>query len=387
MPMQQLDEVLTRGVEKIYPDTDTAKRALTKQKLRIYCGFDPTGNTLHLGHVVNLLKLRSFHQLGHEVFVVIGTFTARIGDPDKTQTRAKLSAQEVKDNAADYVRQIRLFFPEVDNDHIKYNSDWLDKLDLSEILEYLSYFTHAQIIERDLFQQRLKEGSSLAMSELMYPIMQAIDNDKLDVDLELGGVDQTFNMLIGKELMRKKNNREKFVLTNRLLVDEKGEKAGKTTGNMIAITDSPKVIWDKIMQLPRDLIKPYFEGATDIELSEINRLTTDLTQSTAINPALKELANYFIEKIHNQKLTDLKTAPTAEIPWSDTDTSLIAAAITAGIFDSNSQAKRRIAEGTAIFDPATNETTQTTDPTFDLSNYKGKTIEINFGKKTKLKIK
>ena len=297
--MQSLDEVLTRGVDKIYPDNDSLKTALNAKKLRIYCGFDPTGNTLHLGHVVNLLKLRAFHQLGHDVFVVIGTFTARIGDPDKAETRTKLTIDQVKENASDYVRQIRLFFPEVDDDHIKYNSEWLDKMDLSEMLEYLSFFTHAQIIERDLFQERLKKGSSLAMSELMYPIMQAIDSDKLNIDLELGGADQTFNMLIGKELIRKKNNKEKFVLTNRLLVDEKGEKAGKTTGNMIAISDSPEVITDKITNLNRNLILSYFEGATDLPQSKILEIKKLLDEgNSGIKIATLELAKYFVEKIH-----------------------------------------------------------------------------------------
>ena len=297
--MQSLDEVLTRGVDKIYPDNDSLKTALDTRKLRIYCGFDPTGNTLHLGHVVNLLKLRAFHLLGHDVFVVIGTFTARIGDPDKAETRTKLTIDQVKENASDYVRQIRLFFPEVDDDHIKYNSEWLDKMDLSEMLEYLSFFTHAQIIERDLFQERLKKGSSLAMSELMYPIMQAIDSDKLNIDLELGGADQTFNMLIGKELMRKKNNKEKFVLTNRLLVDEKGEKAGKTTGNMIAISDTPEVITDKITNLNRNLILSYFEGATDLPQSKILEIKKLLDEgNSGIKIATLELAKYFVEKIH-----------------------------------------------------------------------------------------
>lgn len=372
--MQLLDEVLTRGVEKIYPDTQSLKNALSQKKLRIYCGFDPTGSTLHLGHVVNLLKLRAFHLLGHEVFVVIGTFTARIGDPDKAETRTKLTIEQVKENASDYVRQIRLFFPEVDDEHIKYNSEWLDKMDLSEMLEYLSYFTHAQIIERDLFQARLKKGSSLAMSELMYPIMQAIDSDKLNIDLELGGADQTFNMLIGKELMRKKNNKEKFVLTNRLLVDEKGEKAGKTTGNMIAITDSPKIIWDKILQLPRDLIKPYMEGATDLDKDRIDSLATELTDSSKINTTLTELANYFIEKIHGQKSVDLTTESIAKVEFKPNQT-LLDIAINSNLFSSNSEAKNRISEGVMIGNK------KITDFSYQLEDNEK---EIYFGKKNKV---
>ncbi len=372
--MQLLDEVLTRGVEKIYPDTQSLKNALSQKKLRIYCGFDPTGSTLHLGHVVNLLKLRAFYLLGHEVFVVIGTFTARIGDPDKAETRTKLTIEQVKENASDYVRQIRLFFPEVDDEHIKYNSEWLDKMDLSEMLEYLSYFTHAQIIERDLFQARLKKGSSLAMSELMYPIMQAIDSDKLNIDLELGGADQTFNMLIGKELMRKKNNKEKFVLTNRLLVDEKGEKAGKTTGNMIAITDSPKIIWDKILQLPRDLIKPYMEGATDLDKDRIDSLATELTDSSKINTTLTELANYFIEKIHGQKSVDLTTESIAKVEFKPNQT-LLDIAINSNLFSSNSEAKNRISEGVMIGNK------KITDFSYQLEDNEK---EIYFGKKNKV---
>jgi len=374
--MQTIEEVLTRGVEKIYPDLSSLQKALIEKKLRIYCGFDPTSNTLHLGHVVNLLKLRAFNLLGHEVFVVIGTFTARIGDPDKAETRIKLTPAEIAENTKDYVRQIRIFFPEVDDDHIKYNSEWLDKMDLSEMLEYLSYFTHAQIIERDLFKERLKKGSALAMSELMYPILQAIDSDKLDIDLELGGADQTFNMLIGKELMRKKNNKEKFVLTNRLLVDEKGEKAGKTTGNMIAISDTPKAIWDKIMQLPRDLIIPYMEGATELDENKIKTLTTDLTDSKKINLALTELANYFVEKIHEQKTEDLSSESVATVQFKESQT-LLEIALNSGLFSSNSEAKNRISEGVTIGgNKITDYNYQPTD------NEK----EIYFGKKNKIKI-
>ncbi len=376
--MQSLDEVLTRGVEKIYPDSDSLKSALNNKKLRIYCGFDPTGNTLHLGHVVNLLKLRAFHQLGHDVFVVIGTFTARIGDPDKAETRTKLTEHEIAENIKDYIRQIRLFFPEVDDAHIKYNSDWLDSMDLSEMLEYLSYFTHAQIIERDLFQERLKKGSALAMSELMYPIMQAIDSDKLDIDLELGGADQTFNMLIGKELMRKKNNKEKFVLTNRLLVDEKGEKAGKTTGNMIAVSDTPKAIWDKIMQLPRDLIKPYMEGTTDFDTEKIERLTANLNDSANINKTLTELANYFVEKIHGQKFENLDTESVATVKYQKNQ-NLLEIAIASGLFSSNSEAKNRISEG------ATVDGEKITD--FNYQPQVTTDIEIFFGKKNRVLLK
>lgn len=344
--MQSLDEVLSRGVEQIYPDKQSLRTALESRKLRIYCGFDPTGKTLHLGHVVNLLKLRAFHQLGHDVFVVIGSFTARIGDPDKAETRTKLTSDQVKENMADYIRQIRLFFPEVDDAHIKYNSEWLDKMDLSEMLEYLSYFTHAQIIERDLFQERLKKGSALAMSELMYPILQAIDSDKLNIDLELGGADQTFNMLIGKELMRKKNNKEKFVLTNRLLVNEKGEKAGKTTGNMIGISDSPKTIWDKIMQLPRNLIEPYFAGATDIPQDRIDQLVSNLSESAKITSTLTELANYYIEKIYKDKTGNLASESVATVDFGPKN--LLEIAVASGIFSSNSVAKNRISEGVKI---------------------------------------
>ncbi len=377
MFMQSLDEVLTRGVEKIYPDTQSLKKALTDKKLRIYCGFDPTGKSLHLGHVVNLLKLRSFHLLGHDVYVVIGSFTARIGDPDKAETRSKLTIEQVKENASDYVRQIRLFFPEVDDEHIKYNSEWLDKMDLSEMLEYLSYFTHAQIIERDLFQERLKKGSSLAMSELMYPIMQAIDSDKLNIDLELGGADQTFNMLIGKELMRKKNNKEKFVLTNRLLVDEKGEKAGKTTGNMIAISDSPKNIWDKIMQLPRNLIIPYMEEATDFDSDKIKKLTTNLSDSSKINEAVTELANYFVEKIHGQNSTDLASESVATVSFEKGQT-LLEIALNSKLFSSNSEAKNRISEGVTI------DQKKITDYNYQPTESER---EIFFGKKNKVLVK
>ena len=237
---KKINELLTRGVEAIYPSRPELEKVLRSgKKLRLYHGIDPTGPTLHLGHLVQLLKLRQFQDLNHEVIILIGDFTATIGDPsDQNSARKILTRQQVLKNSKDYKSQI---YKILDQKKVifRYNSEWLDKLKFEDLIKLSSQFTAQQTLARSMFKKRMAEGKDLYINEFLYPVFQAYDSVVLDVDLEIGGNDQMFNMLAGRTLMKKTKNKEKFVLTTKLLEDPTGKKMGKTTGNMVSLADQP----------------------------------------------------------------------------------------------------------------------------------------------------
>ena len=237
---QKIQEALTRGVENIYPNREGLEKILNSgKKLKIFNGIDPTGPSLHLGHVVVLLKLKQLQDLGHQIIILIGDFTAQIGDPtDKLAARKPLTHKQVLQNARDYKKQIGKIL-DLKKTVFKYNSKWLSKLSFTDFLQLSAHFTAQQTLQREMFKQRLNQGKDLYLHEFFYPLMQAYDSVAMDVDMEIGGNDQTFNMLAGRTLMRKMKNKEKFVLTTKLLVDPEGAKMGKTAGNMAALNDKP----------------------------------------------------------------------------------------------------------------------------------------------------
>jgi tyrosyl-tRNA synthetase len=272
--MDKVDELLTRGVDKIYPSSGALEKVLRSgKKLRLYQGFDPTGTKLHIGHMVGLRKHRHWQDLGHEVIFLIGDGTGQAGDPTgKKKTREKFFTQaELRANAKDYLSQASKIVRFTGPNPIKilYNGDWLNKLTLIDILNIAGHFSVQQLIERDMFAERIKNGESINMREFLYPLLQGYDSVAMDVDLELGGSDQTFNMLAGRTLMRAMKNKEKFVMTTPLLSDSKGVKIGKTEGNVIGLTDAPNDLFGKIMSLGDDAIIPMFTQLTDVPLKEI----------------------------------------------------------------------------------------------------------------------
>ncbi len=272
---KKIEEVLTRGVETIYPNRKALEKVLKSgKKIRIYNGIDPTGK-LHMGHLSVLKKLRQFQDLGHEIIVLIGDFTATIGDPtDKNATRKALSRKQVLANAKDYRKQIsKILDLKKANVRFLHNEKWTNKLKPKDMLELASNFTVARLLERDMFQKRIKAGKDIHVHEFMYPIFQAYDSVTMDVDLEIGGNDQTFNMLAGRRLMKKLKNKEKFVLTTKLLVDSKGKKMGKTEGNMINLDEKPEEMYGKIMSWPDELINIAFELCTSVPMQKIKKIT------------------------------------------------------------------------------------------------------------------
>ena len=290
-----IDRILNKAVEQVLSSKEALEKELKSgRRLNVYQGFDPTAPTLHIGHTVMMRKLEDFRKLGHNVTFLVGDFTARIGDPsDKSATRQKLTKEEVEENMKLYVDQASKII-DVENKenpvNIKYNSEWLEKLNFGDILELTYEFTVQQMLKRDMFRKRLKEEKPIHISEFMYPIMQGYDAVMMETDVELGGNDQLFNMLAGRDMVKNHLKKEKFVITGKLLTTNDGEKMGKTTGNMVTMDDTPNDIYGKIMASEDDLIVPSFEILTSMELKDVKEIEKRLNSGE--NPMIlkKELA-------------------------------------------------------------------------------------------------
>lgn len=268
--MDAIDHLLTRGVDMIYPSREALETVLRSgKKLRLYQGFDPTGTQLHIGHAVGFRKLRQWQDLGHHVIFLVGDGTGLAGDPSgKMKARGRfMSRDELRDNAKAYLMQAsKIVRFQGDNPvEILYNGDWLTELKLEDMLSIAQNFTVQQMIERDMYQERMKAGDAINLREFLYPLLQGYDSVAMKVDLELGGSDQTFNMLAGRTLVKNMLEKEKFVMTTPLLTDSKGVKIGKTEGNVIGLTDDPIDFYGKIMSLGDDAILPCFTLLTDKE--------------------------------------------------------------------------------------------------------------------------
>jgi len=267
--MDDIEKVLTRGVQQVLPDKKGLALLMAKRKIKLYQGFDPSMPSLHLGNFVGLMKLRQFQKLGHEVIFLVGDFTGMIGDPtDKLATRKKLTREQVLENAKSWKDQAGKVLDFEGNNAAKFmfNSEWSDKLSAKDLIEISSHITHQQMIERDMYQERIKKNEAIYFHELLYPIFQGYDCVVMDVDLEVGGNDQLFNMMMGRTLMKAINNKEKYVLTTKLLVDKEGNKVGKTTGNALFLDSTPENFYAGIMSFPDEVLLLGFELLTEISL-------------------------------------------------------------------------------------------------------------------------
>ncbi len=303
---EKVKEALTRGVDKIYPSSsELGKAVLSGRKLNIYCGYDPTGPDLHLGHLFTILKLADFQKIGHRVIMLIGDFTGIIGDPtDKSETRVKLTREKVIANSESYKRVAGKFidFSGDNPAELLYNSEWGDKLSFTDVIELASNFTVQQMLVRDMFQDRIKRKKPIYLHEFLYPLAQAYDSVAMDIDLEIGGKDQLFNMLCGRDLIKVIKGKEKFVLGTKLLVDPSGKKMGKTEGAMVALNDDPNKIYGKIMSWSDDLIIPGLEGCTRIPMEEIKKMEKKIKDGK-LNPfeAKASLAKEITSMCHGPK--------------------------------------------------------------------------------------
>jgi len=300
-----IDDVLTRGVAEVLPSKDTLKKLMGEKKIKLYQGFDPSMPSLHLGNLVGVMKLRQFQKLGHKVIFLIGDFTGMIGDPsDKLAVRKQLTREEVENNYQTWKSQIKnlLDFEGENKVEIMKNSQWSDKITFKDLIQISSNFTVQQLIERDMYQQRLKRNEPIYMHEFLYPIAQGYDSVVMDVDLEVGGNDQIFNMLAGRALMRAIKDKEKYVLATKLLVDKDGKKVGKTTGNALFLDSTSDKFFGGIMSFPDEAILPAFELLTEVDLD-------GLQQKISNNPMeeKKHLAFEIVRLIWGEKeATDAK---------------------------------------------------------------------------------
>lgn len=300
---QKIQELLTRGTAEVIESESLKKRLFSGIQLRIKFGIDPTGTQLHIGHSVPLLKLRQFQELGHQIILLIGDYTAMVGDPTgRDVTRPILTAEQTRLNMKDYVEQAAKIL-DIEKTEIRHNSEWYGADNFTGLLmELTSKITVARVLERDDFQKRLKEGSDIQMQEILYPLLQGYDSVALKADVELGGTDQKFNLLIGRKLQKRYDQREQDILTVPLLEGTDGEKKmSKSYGNYIALNDGPEDMFGKIMSIPDNLIIRYFELTTTLSLDKIKQFESDLKKGSNPRDIKMLLGGELVRMYHDEQ--------------------------------------------------------------------------------------
>jgi tyrosyl-tRNA synthetase len=353
-------EVIKKGAVEIIPEdglVNKLKRSIeTNKPLKIKLGLDPSSPDIHLGHTVVLQKLRDFQKLGHIVQLIIGDFTGMIGDPTgKSATRKQLTKKEVEENAKTYKEQIfKILDPE--KTEVYFNSKWLSKLNFEEIIKLSSHVTVSQMLQRNDFQKRYNEQQPISLHEFFYPLMQGYDSVALETDIELGGTDQTFNLMMGRELQKSLNSEGQIAITMPIIEGLDGvQKMSKSLNNYIGVLDAPNEMYGKVMSIPDDLILKYFTLLTDAEdLSEIKK---ELTEGNPRDVKMK-LAKMLVERFHNEETSInaeihfVETFQKREIPADIPVVSIVESEVwivellqLLQFTDSKSEARRKIKEG------------------------------------------
>ncbi len=299
--LQKISHLLNHGTVEVIVKSELEKKLLSGKKLNVKLGIDPTGADLHIGHMVVVKKLKEFQDLGHNITLLFGNFTGQIGDPTgKKETRKGKSQEELEKNAKHYLDQVKKML-DVSKIKVVWNSDWLSKLDFSDVIKLASNFTVAQMLERDMFQERIKSNAPIALHEFFYPLMQGYDSVAIKADVELGGTDQTFNILAGRVLQKAYGQEPQSIITVPILEGTDGKvKMGKSTGNYIGINESPKEMFGKIMSIPDELITRYFELATDLTTDELIKIKSRLQDGENPRNLKLELAKEIITIYHSK---------------------------------------------------------------------------------------
>lgn len=384
--MDKISELLTRRVEQILPNPAHLEKLLRSgKKLRVYQGYDPTGINLHLGHSIGMRNLQSFVELGHHVIVLFGTGTVLVGDPSQRDTGRKLITQEeIEANIATWKEQVGKII-DLERVEIKFNGDWLIPMSLKDIIHLGSNISATQLFKRESFTKRIERGDTVWFHETLYPLLQGYDSVVMDIDVEIGGTDQTFNMLVGRELQKKINNREKFVMSNPMILGTDGKQMSKSSGNCIWLNDSAEDMYGKTMSIGDDQISVYLRQLTDIPLEEIpdthtnplankKRLAESIVSQFHGSAKAKAAAQYFQSTIQNKQIPE--NIPQIRL---DQEISLIKLLEINGLGESNSERKRMLQlggveiDGTKVIDPNT-----LIGPT--------KEIVIKYGKRNYLKV-
>ena len=301
-----IQKITRRGVQEIISHDEFVRMLQAGKPLRLKMGFDPSRPDIHLGHVVGLRKLHQLQELGHQVILIVGDWTAQIGDPSgQSATRPVLTHDEVISNAESYLRQ---FFKVVDKDRtqVEWQSEWFGKFGLADVLRLTGKFTVAQFLQRDDFAKRFQEQRPIAITELLYPLLQAYDSVKIQADVEFGGTDQMFNLLVGRELQQMEGQRPQQVFLMPILVGTDGvQKMSKSLDNYVGVEEPPNDMYGKLMSLPDELIVPYFEYLTDAPQEELTSFSSDLAAGS-INPMdmKKRLAREITTQFHESAAAD-----------------------------------------------------------------------------------
>jgi tyrosyl-tRNA synthetase len=377
---RQIREI-KRGVVEIYNEDELVKRVeksiTAKKPLRVKLGLDPSTSDIHIGHGVPLRKLRAFQDLGHHAVLIAGDFTALIGDPsERNTTRPMLTRQQIEHNVRTYVEQAGKIV-DAKRLEIRYNSEWLAPMDFRAVIDLCSKMTVARMLERDYFSKRFKEGTPIAIHELFYPLMQGCDSVMVKADIELGGQDQTFNLLVGRDLMREEGLEPQICITMPLLAGLDGvNKMSKSLGNYIGVTDPPEMMFGKAMSIPDHLMRNYFELATTLPMEEIAKLLKPEAHPRAAKARLAgEIVRQFwgdkaaraAEKAFDEKFRERKTPdemPEHFIPAAslkDGKVWLTRLLVELGFAPSNSEARRKITQGAVTVFTDANEGKKFTD--------------------------
>ncbi|MCF8001157.1 MAG: tyrosine--tRNA ligase, partial [Halanaerobiales bacterium] len=300
-------KILKQGVSDLISEEDLKEKLIEAQKedrpLRVKLGLDPTAPDIHLGHTVVLKKLKQFQDLGHEVYLIIGDFTGRIGDPSgKSKTRKQLSEAEVKENARTYEEQFTKILDE-DKTKLVFNSSWLGEMDFEDVINLSSKYTVARMLERDDFHNRYQENKPIGIHEFFYPLMQGYDSVAIEADVELGGTDQRFNLLVGRNLQKEYGQESQVLVMMPLLEGLDGtEKMSKSLGNYIGIEDKPADMYGKVMSIPDDLIVRYFELVTNTDVKEVEKIKEAIEEKNE-NPMeyKNQLARTIVKEYHGEE--------------------------------------------------------------------------------------
>ncbi len=301
-PPDALDRVLGHGFVELYPSREEVERRLRSGPQRIYMGVDPTSPIIHIGHAVGIRKLAQLQKLGHRIILLIGDFTGRIGDPTgKDAARVPLTREQVLANAETYKEQVAkiLDFDGPNPVELRFNGEWWDAMTAADMIRVAAHFTVQQMIQRDMFQRRLQENKPISLHEFMYPLLQGYDSVALETDGELGGTDQTFNMLAGRTLMRALRDKEKIVFVCPLLEGTDGRKMSKSFGNVIGVSDPPYDMYARVMSLTDDLLLKYYELCTDLDEDALDEVRHQLAMGVNPMELKKRLARTIVALYHS----------------------------------------------------------------------------------------
>lgn len=298
--MDQIEELLTRGIANIIPGKEELRKRLESgEKLNIYLGIDPTATRIHLGHAVPLRKLQKFAELGHHVTFLIGDFTSLIGDTsDKDGERPVLTSEQIEENFQTYKKQAEklLDFTKV---KVRHNSEWLKNLNFEEIVQLCQHFSVGDFVSRELIRKRLDNKTRVGLHEFLYPVMQGYDSYFMDTDIQLGGTDQTFNMQAGRTLQKDLRQKESFVMSNVFLEGTDGRKMSKSWGNAVWLEDSPEDMYAKVMAVHDDFIANYYLLGTNAPITEVEAVKKELADGAHPMDVKKRLAKLIVTELHS----------------------------------------------------------------------------------------